>query len=95
MPNILSIFIDNIIGMLEVSGRWLTLLLQLIELLLGLLQMLCLLLLLLLEMKSMLLLLLSVCGRITGLLAFSFTLSFLIVVCRALLMDRERFWRKN
>lgn len=85
VPNVLSIFVDDVVGMLEVCRRWLAL--HLIHLL-ALQLRLGLLLLLLLEMKSVLLLLLTVGGRITALLAFSFTLSFLAGVGRAL-------WTRN
>ena len=78
VSNILSILIDDVVGMLEVwtLTQWLTLQLTIIELLL-------------LEMKSLLLLLLTILRCIVGFLAFSFTLSFIVVICRALEIGRS------
>jgi hypothetical protein len=78
MSYVLSILIDDVVGMLKVwrLTYWLTLHLTIIELLL-------------LEMKGLLLLLLTVLCSIVAFFTFSFTLSFLVVICRALEIGRS------
>lgn len=79
MPNILTVLINDVVGMLEVIRRRLTHMAWIIELLL-----------LLLELESLLLLLLTVLRGVAVLFAFSFTLSFLCIVCCALWPRRKK-----
>jgi hypothetical protein len=74
-----SVLVDDVVGMLEVTGCRLSHMARIVELLL-----------LCLELKRLLLLLLAVLRGIVGLVAFSFTLPFLGVV-RCALWSRRNF----
>lgn len=79
MSDICTVFIDDIIRMLELVRCWLSQLARIIELLL-----------LLLELKSLLLLLLTILRSIVVLFAFFFTLSFFIVIRCALCSKHKK-----
>jgi hypothetical protein len=84
MPDVGSVLVDDVVGVLEVTGCWLSHMARIVELLL-----------LCLELKSLLLLLLAVLRGVVGLIAFSFTLPFLGVVRCALRSTEKRNFREN